>query len=241
MLILDSFPGAYGEPSMSGFCAKAMILLDMARQDWRPRFIVDTRAAPFGKLPVLHTPGSVVGDSNLMIPWLERQGADLFPGLDSAGRAQAHALIRLAEENLRYGMMHDRWADPEGWAAFAPVVFAGMPAPLRLVVPGRIRRGIVQGLRWQGLGRFGAAERQAYFDADLAALTDLLWGRDWLMGDAPTAADAAVLPVLSGIERLPTATALQRAVAGNPTLMRYVERGRDALYAPLSVARASAA
>lgn len=241
MITLHSFPGALGEPSMSGFCTKAMILLEMSGKDWTVKFTVDSKVSPFGKLPLLETPEGRVADSNLLIGWLETRGADLFPGLSSVEKAQAHAVIRMAEENLRYGMMYDRWVDPEGWAAFMPVVFGDMPAPLRLIIPGKIRKGIVKGLQWQGLGRFGAAERMAYFEADLAALTDLLWSRDWLMGDKPTAADAAVLPILSGIEHAAHDTPLTLAVRRNKTLMRYVEQGRAQLYAPLLTSRAAAA
>ncbi|WP_425101727.1 glutathione S-transferase family protein [Tropicibacter sp. S64] len=226
---------------MSGFCTKAMILLTMAGEDWQPRFTVDPSVSPTGKLPVLDAPEGRVVDSNLMIPWLEARSADLFAGLDSLGRAQAHAVIRMVEENLRYGMMYDRWVSPEGWAAFMPVVFGDMPAPLRLIIPGKIRKGIVNGLKWQGLGRFREAERMAYFEADLTALTDLLWGRTWLFGDRPSAADAAVLPILSGIEHCAVDTPLTLAVRRNKTLMRYVEQGREALYAPLLTARAAAA
>ncbi len=241
MLTLVSFPGALGEPSLSGFCTKAMICLDMAGQDWRPRFTVDPSKAPYGKLPVLETPEGPVADSNLILRWLEAQGADLFPGLDAAGRAQAHALIRMVEENLRYGMMYDRWVDPRGWAAFMPVVFGDMPAPLRLVIPGKVRKDIVKGLKWQGLGRMSEDARQACFDADLDALTDLLWGRHWVMGDTPTAADAAILPVLSGIDSGQADTGLRRSLRNRSTLMRYVERGRARLYAPLTASLCAAA
>ena len=241
MLTLVSFPGALGEPSMSGFCTKAMILLEMAGQSWRPRFSVNASEAPYGKLPCLETPWGPVADSNLILRWLEEQGADLFPGLDALGRAQAHALIRMGEENLRYGMMYDRWADPRGWVAFMPVVFGDMPAPLRLVIPAKVRKEIVKGLKWQGLGRMSKDARQACFDADLDALTDLLWGRDWVMGDTPTAVDAAILPVLSGIDSGQADTILRRSLRDRSTLMRYVERGRDRLYAPLTSSLCAAA
>jgi glutathione S-transferase len=241
MLTLVSFPGALDEPSMSGFCTKAMICLDMAGQPWRPRFTVDSSKAPFGKLPCLETPQGPVADSNLILKWLEAKGAELFPGLDTAGRAQAHALIRMVEENLRYGMMYDRWADPEGWAAFMPIVFGNMPAPLRLVIPGKVRKDIVKGLKWQGLGRMSADARQACFDADLDALTDLLWERSWAVGSQPTAADAAIIPVLSGIDGNLVDTALRRSLRNRKTLMLYLERGRERLYQPLNASLSAAA
>lgn len=241
MLTLVSFPPALGEPSLSSFCTKAMILLDMAGEDWRAEFRVDTRKAPFDKLPVVEASGEVIGDSNLLIAWLETRGADLFPGLDAAARGTALAVMRMVEENLRYGMMYGRWVDPAGWAAFCPVVFGKMPAPLRLIIPGKIRSRIAKGLVWQGLGRFGAQERQAYFQRDLNALSAILGDQTWLFGDAPCAADAAILQVLSSIDGLQVDTDLRRALRADTRLMAYVTRGRAAFYAPISARTGAAA
>lgn len=233
MLTLVSFPAGLNEPSLSNFCTKAMILLNMAEQDWHPKFAVTTKDAPYSKLPYVQTPQGTVGDSNALVTYLEGQGAELFSGLTAAQRGQAHAVMRMAEENLRYGMMFDRWADPAGWAAFMPVVFGDMPAPLKLIIPAQVRKPILKGLKWQGLGRFDAAERQAYFQADLDALAAVLEGRKWLFGDQPCAADASVLPVLSGCEGALIDSALRRSIRANSTLMAYIERGREALYGPL--------
>ncbi|WP_168797883.1 glutathione S-transferase family protein [Pacificoceanicola onchidii] len=241
MITLHSFPGALGEPSLSGFCTKAMILLNMSGETWAPHFAVSVEVSPFGKLPVAVATDEKVADSNLLIPWLEARGADLFPGLSSVERAQAHAVIRMAEENLRYGMMYDRWVDPEGWAAFMPMVFGDVPEEMRETVAEQVRGEIVNGLTWQGLGRFGPKERLAYFEADLGALTDMLWERTWLFGDQPTAADAAVLPILSGIEHALLDLPLTMAVRQNKTLIRYLEQGREALFGPLRTLTASAA
>lgn len=230
MLVLHSFPSGLNEPSLSNFCTKAMILLSLSERPWHPHWTLDARAAPFGKLPALETPDGVIGDSNLMLDWLEAQGTRVFPGLDDRRRACARAVMRMAEENLRYGMMHDRWVDPDGWAAFEPIVFGDAPRMVRLLLPGLVRKGIVRGLKWQGLGRFGPVERLSYFRRDLDTLTDLLWQSRWLFGDHPTAADAAVLPILSGIDRLQVDTGLRGAVRENTVLMRYIERGRVTLY-----------
>lgn len=241
MLTLLTFAGSPNQPSLSNFCTKAMILLNMAQEDWQPRIARDMTETVFGKLPTLITEDGKVGDSNLLIPWLEARGADLFPGLTLAQRGQAHAVIRMVEENLRYGMMYDRWVDPDGWAAFCPVAFADMPENLRSTLPEQFRAKISDGFQWQGLGRFGPQERLAYFQSDLDALTALLQDGPFLFGDRPCAADAATLPVLSGIETLQIDSGLRQAVRTNPTLMRYIDHGRQALFAPLATSTGAAA
>lgn len=241
MLTLLTFAPALGEPSLSNFCSKAMILLEMAGEDWTAEFPQDLERSVFGKLPTVETPDGKIGDSNLLILWLEARGATLFPGLTPGQRAQAHGVIRMVEENLRYGMMYERWIRDESWAEFMPLAFAGMPEEMRGPVSGQIREGIRQGLTWQGLARFGEAERMAYFNADLDALTALLEDGGWLFGDAPCAADAAALPVLSSLDRLQVDCDLRRAVRGNPTLMSYIARGRERLYQPLLTSSVAAA
>lgn len=236
MLTLTTFGGALDEPSLSPFCTKAMIVLSLSGREWRPKVAMDSRKAPFGTYPVLETPEGQIGDSNLMLDYLEAQGVDLFPGLDGPGRANAHAAIRMVEENLRYGMVYDRWVDEQSWRDFKPMVFGKLPAPLKMIIPGMVRGSIVKGLKWQGLGKFGPAERLSYMQADLAALTGMLEGHDWLLGDQPTTADAAILPVLSGIDRLLVDSGLRSAVRSNETLMAYVARGRETLYAPVQAA-----
>lgn len=234
MITLLSFPGSLGEPSLSPFCSKAMILLEMSGMEWETRFVMNPSKAPFGKLPVLLTPEGPIADSNLMLSWLEEQGVDLFAGLTGTQHAQAHAMIRMIEENLRYGLMYERWVAPEGWALFKPLVFADMPAPVRAIIPGLIRKPIMRGIAWQGLGRMDAKARQAYFAADLAALDALMQEEDWLAGGAPGVIDASALPVLSSIERLQHDCLLRRTVQENETLMRYIERGRARFYEPIT-------
>lgn len=241
MLSLISFKPGFGEPSMSSFCVKAMILLNLSGQRWRTDFVNMPPKGGYGKLPILKTPDGLIPDSSLIATWLARQGAEFWPGLSPRDQAAGHGLIRMAEENLRYGMMYHRWIDPAGWAKSRPVIFADLPKPVRLVLPGLVQKDIRKGLVWQGLGRFSDADRQRYFDADLTAIAAHLGDRPWLCGEHPTLADAAVLPVLAGIESLPVDTALRRAIRNNPALARYVQHGRDTLYAGLAPARAKAA
>ena len=240
MLTLLTFPGAFGEPSMSPFCVKAMILLDLAGADWQPEWTALPPRASYGKLPALRTPDGLIPDSNFIAAWLERQGADLHRGMGPRDRATAHATLRMGEENLRYGLVHDRWARDDGWAALRPVVFGDLPLPLRAVVPGMVRRGIVGMLQKTGVARYSEADRLRVMGADLDALDTLLGDRPWVLSDVPTALDAAVLPLLSALDRLPCDTPLRRLMRDHHRLMAYVARGRAALY-PQAMSVAAAA
>ena len=229
MLTLISFPPTLGEPSNSPFCVKAMILLEMSGLDWQPRF-VPMPEGPYGKLPVLETPQGVVPDSALIQKWLETQGADFFPGFDTAARGMALAVMRMAEDSLRWQVAHDRWLDARVWPQFFPEVFKGMPEGLEA----KVQEGQRQGMTWHGVARYSEEDRCTLAEMDLDALIAVLGEGPWLFGAKPTAADASVLPVLSMIDRLPGETALRRALRARQPLMDYVARGREALYAPLN-------
>jgi glutathione S-transferase len=233
MLKLLTFRGGFDEPSLSPFCLKAMILLDLAGQPWQPEWTDMPPKESYGKLPALRTPDGLIADSGFIQNWLEKQGADLFPGLGPRQRAQAHAIIRMVEENLRLGLAHERWLRDDNWARLQKDVFGGMPAPLRLVIPGRIRKGIRIWLTKAGMARFSEADRLRNLSADLDALDMLLGDDPWFFGTRPTALDAAVLPMLSGLDTLPSDSGLRRAIRERERLMAYIHRGRAQLYPSL--------
>lgn len=228
MLTLLTFAPGFDDPSHSPFCVKAMCLLQLSGQAWQREDIRDPailHSMPYGKLPVLRVGDDLIADSELIQTWLESHGADFYPGVDARGRAMGQAMIRMVEENLRVGMAGDRWLDEACWPHMRRELFGPMPDDI--VDP--LRAGVRQGLMGQGLARMREADRLTKLRRDLAAITTLLDGA-FLLGDAPTAADAAVVPVLSMIANLPADTPLRAMVRDDATLMRYIERGRAAMY-----------
>lgn len=240
MLILRTFHPGDGEPSYSPYCLKAMCLLEMSGLDWRPNWESMPRG-PYKKLPALETPEGVLGDSNLILSWLERKGAPLFPGFDPEARAMAHMTIRTVENSLGFSLTLARWVDEAGWPETREKIFGGMPGPLRAVLPGYFRSKIRKGLVWHGIARFDDTALRAWIDADLDALDALLGGRDWLFGARPSAADCTAVPMLSLLSLLPAETVPGRAIRARASLIDYVRRGRAALYPDLSSSLPAAA
>lgn len=230
MLKLLTFRPGFDDPSLSPFCVKAMMLLDMSGQDWAPEWTAMPPRETYGKLPALRTPDGVIPDSHFIQDWLTAQGAAFFPGVEPRDRALAHGVMRMAEESLRLGLVHDRWLRDDCWPHLERTAFAGMPAPLRIVVPNMVRSGIRKMLKKQGMASYSESHRLRILRADLAALDALLGDGPWLFGAAPSAADAAVLPVLSMLDNLPCDTPLRRLVRDHGRLMAYVARGRAQLY-----------
>ncbi|MCK0151679.1 glutathione S-transferase family protein [Marivita sp. S6314] len=240
MLTLITFPDGFDEPSLSPFCVKAMIQLDMAGVDWRPEYTGTPGDGPLGRLPALRTPEGVIPESGFIQTYLEGQGAVFHMGLSSVARVRAHALVRMIEEHLRLGIAHDRWLVDACWEKMKPVAFASVPAPIRPAVATMARRQVRSGLKSQGFARMTEAQRMACFQPDLDCLTDHLWDTPYLLGDHPTAPDTIAVPVLSMLAGLPASTALRETVRRNATLMAYIDRGRAALY-PKTIRSAAAA
>ncbi|MGX9356199.1 glutathione S-transferase family protein [Roseobacteraceae bacterium S113] len=224
MLILKTFPGSFNLPSHSPFCAKAMALLKMADVRWRPEYVSMPRGMPYGRLPVMQVGDRLIPESRNIQTYLEGQGAQFWRGTSGKDRARAHGMIRIAEESLRLGLVHDRWLDEACWPKVREAFFGNMPAPLRAVIPELVRRDVRKGLLSNGLARLSEADRLMRLEDDLDAFAEILWDSAFLLGDHPTAADAAVAPVLTMIAKLPADTALRRAMRARPQLSDYVIR-----------------
>ncbi len=240
MLTLITYPEGFDEPSLSPFCVKSMIQLDMSGEDWRPEYANTPSEAPIGRLPALRTPEGVIPESGFIQTYLEKRGADFYPGLSSKDRVLGHALIRMIEEHLRVAVAHDRWLDDRCWAKLVPVAFGSIPSPMRPFIANMVRRQVRNGLKGQGFARMTEDQRMQCVTPDLDCLTDLLWDKSFLLADHPTAPDTIAVPVLSMLAGLPADTAIRRAVRGNETLMGYIQRGRAALYPKVTRSAAAA-
>lgn len=232
MYELTIYPPAFGEPSGSPFCVKAMILCDLAGIDWKPDFSGDPRKAPKGKLPVLRAGDQIIPDSDQIRDYLEQEhGVDFDAGLDNAQRATSRAIIRMMEEHFYFAVVCDRWVDDANWPIVRETYFSMIPSPLRRFVTNGIRKGAFRDLSGQGMGRHSEEERLVRITKDLKALENLLDNQPYLFGDTPTAADATVVAMLSAALATPVATPIVNAIHNSETLNAYAERGRRELYA----------
>lgn len=82
----------------------------------------------------------------------------------------------------------------------------------------------------QGTAQFSESERVEHMKRDLVALSAQLGESAFLFGDAPTAADAAIAPVLDMILNLPVETAARCLLRSWDGLPAYVVRVSDAIY-----------
>ena len=161
-LIVHQLPGAWGLPSISPFCLNLEAYLRMVGIPFESVVDATPFKGPKGKLPWIEHEGRKIGDSGFIIEYLEQRfSCDANRGLDAAGRATAHALRRLIEENLYWTMVYDRWMVEANWRSFRDVVLGGVPAPLRPIIGPIARRGVRRQLVGHGIGRHAQEEIHA--------------------------------------------------------------------------------
>ena len=233
MLTLLTFPGSFGAPSHSPYCVKAMCLLQMSGLDWQPEYLHDPRKMPLSRLPVLRDGGKLIPDSAHIQTHLEAKGIDFNVGLSAEQCAHAHALIQMCEAGLYNILVHDRWLVDESWEHTRAAFFSGIPFIIRGPLTRKLRKSVRAKMIAEGTAQFSEDERLARMKRDLNALSVQLGDKAFLFGSKPTAADAAIAPVLDMILSLPVATGARETLKRHATLPDYVARFRRETYPKL--------
>jgi len=231
-LIVHQLPGAWGLPSISPFCLKLETYLRIVGLPFRSIVDATPFKGPKGKLPWIEHDGRRVGDSGLIIEYLEqRLGCEADCGLSAAERGIARAFRRLIEENLYWTMVYDRWMVDEHWGGFRDVVLGALPVPVRRVIGPVARRGVRGQLRGHGIGLHARDEIYAIGRGDIAAVADFLGDKPFLMGETPSGIDAVAYGFLANIARPPIESPLKRGVLERPNLTGYLQRVESRYFA----------
>lgn len=233
MIQLYQFAPAFGLPNASPFCMKLETYLRMAGLPFEmQRFkLQQLQGAPKGKMPFIVDGNRTVADSSLIIDYLKlTYGDPLDSWMNAEQCAVALSWQRLLEEHLYWAVLYTRWIEPEGWALTRPAFFAGLSAPLSLIVPPLARRGMARELNGHGMGRHSREEIHALGCRDISALADFLGNKFYLMGEQPCSLDAVAYGFLANILWVPLESALKRQSQKHPGLERYCQRMKARYY-----------
>lgn len=231
-LLVHNIRSAWGLPSVGPFCLKLETYLRMVEIPYETVVDATPFRAPKGKLPWIEHEGNKIGDSGLIIEYLEsRLGCDADACLSDGERAIAHSLRRLIEENLYWTMVYDRWMVEENWAKARDVILGGLPLPIRSIVAPIARRGVRKQLEAHGIGRHSRDEIHAIGRSDVAAVAGILGDKPFLMGDTPTQIDAVAYGLLANIADVPIESPIRDEIGKRPNLVGYIERVRERYFA----------
>ncbi len=235
---LFAFGSGWGVPfaTSAPFPLKLATWLRMAGLAFEFVVANDPSKGPKGKSPWIEYGTVRMGDSSLIIDHLrERFGVDLDAHLDASQRALALVVQRMLEEHyhqcFEQQLFFGRGAR-ERLREFA----AGMPVPLRWLVPAVLKRSFRKQLRARGMGRHSEDVIVAQGKADLDALAELLGDKTYFLGAQPASVDACVFGFLGVTVYVAGDNPLYRHAASLENLMRYCERMR-ATYFPETLSR----
>jgi glutathione S-transferase len=224
MITLFAFGPQAGLPDFSPFVMKAEVLLKLTGLSYR----TDTtgfRKAPKGKLPYIADDGEIIADSTFIRWHLERKHAiDFDRGLTAEQKAIAWAFEKMAEDNLYWVIVDQRWMDDQNFDRGARNFFAAVPAPMRPLVIAMVRRKVRGTLQAQGLGRHGSDEKAALGCRSVAAIADFLRDKPFLMGAEPCGADASLFAFVAGIMCPQFRSPVRDAAERYDNLRRYIGR-----------------
>lgn len=224
-LVAYHLPGAWGLVSVSPFCLKLDAYLRMTGIEHDAVTATTPFGGPKGKAPWIEHEGRKIGDSTLVILYLnERFGVDPNQGLSAAQRGMALAIQRMVEENLYWVMVHDRWNTPENWTLLKSSVLGGVPRLPREILAPIARRAVKKQLLGHGMGIHSAQEIAAIGARDIHALAAILGDKPWFFGDAPTETDAVAYGQLANIYNVGFSSPMKAVIEGHVNLVSFIER-----------------
>jgi len=211
-----------GVESFSPFCLKAHRALKAAGLSYTRRHGFGPHAFraynPTGQVPVLLVDGEPVADSTEIL----RRIVALRPGA-LATDGEAWLWEEFADTALNSFVVAARWADDANWPVTRDAYFARMPALIRAIVPGRLRKRVIAGLVARDVWRAGAERCWARFEALLDQLDARAPERGWWCGRALSVADVALFGQLHSL-RTPLTASQRAALARRNRLSAWLDR-----------------
>jgi glutathione S-transferase len=229
---LFAFGSGWGVPfnTAAPFPLKLDTWLRMAKIPFEFVIANDPNKGPKGKSPWIEHGDVRMGDSSLIIEYLEKKfGIDLDTHLNEQQRALAVTIQRMLEEHYHQCFEHQLFFGKGGERRLHELANT-MPIPLRWIVPTVLKRVFKTQLYARGMGRHSEEVIIAQGKSDLDALSVLLGDQDYFLGDQPSSIDACVFGFLGVSLYVEGDNPLYQYAASIENLMRYCERMRARYY-----------
>ncbi len=151
-------------------------------------------------------------------------GFDFDAGLSAPERGIAWAFEKMCEDHLYWVGLHARWMVAKNFDKGPRRFFDSAPAPLRPLIVTMVRRQVRRNLWGHGMGRHTTADMERLAVRDIGAIADYLADKPYLMGEAPSGADATVFPFMAHALCPLFETAILTCAEQRPNLVAYRDR-----------------
>ena len=222
---------AFGLPSLSPFCMKLEGFLCVAEIPHQIIFENNPAKAPKQKLPFIRDNGMAIGDSEIIIEYLEsKYDIDMDGHLSHHQKSIQHSSIRMLEEHLFWALVYSRWSNKLNRTELISTVLADIPPPLSNLLAWRFQRQMYKQLHAQGLGRHNDDEIYKKAHQDINALAEQLGSHDWFGIDYVSKLDLVALGFLSNCLIGDMPSPLATAIQNSPNLVAYTERAKSVIF-----------
>lgn len=155
--------------------------------------------SPTGKFPCIKDDDKAVWDSTDIIHHIEAMGDNTLVPTDARDAALAHAVEEWADESLYFYEMTMRLAWEHNLELALDEFAETLPGVPKEQIKELVMTGVGQLTQAQGVGRKPREQVVADCERHIAALEAMLEGRDWLIGDALSYADLAVIAQVNAL------------------------------------------
>jgi glutathione S-transferase len=239
MIVLYGGGPNFGLPEISPYVTKTEVQLKMAGLAYRKERATP-KDSPKGQVPFIDDDDERIADSTFIRAHIERKYAvDLDEGLDSHARAEAWAIERMIENHFGFAVGYTRFLIPENFAKgpghFVDYAPEAQREQLREDLLTRVKANFLA----NGITRHKADEIEWLGIRSLDALSSLLGGKAYLMGNRLASVDAVGFAMLAGLLTPFFNSNLRRRALRYENLCDYVARMMAEFYPEFAWAEAA--
>ena len=210
---------------------KLECFLRMAKLDYSAETVTTTGQSPKGKCPYIEDGEHTLGDSELIMDYLEKQYAiELDNALSVEQKALSRAIQGMLDDRLYWCAVYSRWQDDRNWPKVRELFFGSLPFPMNKVVPTIARKSIIRQIYGQGMGRHSDNEIYAIGCADIIAIANILGTKNYIHGSQATRIDACVFSYIANFLIAPFESPLGDEVKKHENLKAYSTRMMQAYF-----------
>ncbi|HEY9832735.1 MAG TPA: glutathione S-transferase family protein [Stenomitos sp.] len=190
MIELYQSSPCWGLPDLSPFCIKLHTYFRIAKLPYEVSRELTFQDAPKGKIPFIRYNSQLMGDSNLIIDYLNKTlNIDPDEHLSQAEKAVSLAFTRLIEENLYWVAVYSLYKIEDNWLLYRNIlkelIFKPLPEAMQNQFLQELNDQVLQQLWGHGMGRHSEPEIYEIGRRDLSALSDFLGDKPFFMGKKP--------------------------------------------------------
>lgn len=232
MITLYQSCAGLGSLQLSSVCLKVEAYLRMANIDFEMNNSNTVSKTPAKRIPAITDGETALFDSEHIINYLRSNYIDLDRDLTPAQRAISHSILRISDQSLYYGIGIDRWhCGHKQILGFWLEVLAGNGWRAHLLRPflaRMLKRSVARIVgHYSGYGSYPASMNLSMSVADLAALSEFLGDKDYMLGDTPHSCDAAAFGQLDNLIPITYPSDLKKAAYEFENLIGYHQRIRS--------------